>query len=119
VIQYLSVWGEYTVCFHDDEARLVQIPARWTSLLDPDPFVDAAAGRTPLHIECLARLADLVGCLDAREDDRDCKPNSATIVNVNMPSNGEAGVASASDERHILRIFERFSRRRVDSDMPM
>ena len=36
------------------------LPARWTSLADPDPFVIAAAGSAYFRLEDLIRLAELM-----------------------------------------------------------
>jgi len=36
------------------------LPARWTSLAAPDPFVIAAAGRAYCRLEDLIRVAELI-----------------------------------------------------------
>ncbi|MHC4091879.1 MAG: DUF5372 family protein, partial [Planctomycetota bacterium] len=53
-------WGEDRVVFHDADGRLISLPARWTSVCVPDPFVVVAAGRAPFRVEDLLRLAELV-----------------------------------------------------------
>ena len=54
-------WGEDRVYFHDDNGRLVAIPAAWTSVFPPDPFVRVAAGRSPFRAHDLLELARLLG----------------------------------------------------------
>ena len=41
------------------------LPARWTSMAPPDPFVIAAAGRTYFRLEDLIRVAELIKDLRA------------------------------------------------------
>jgi Family of unknown function (DUF5372) len=41
------------------------LPARWTSLAAPDPFVIAAAGRAYFRVEDLIRLAEQMRELEA------------------------------------------------------
>jgi hypothetical protein len=51
-------WGEDRACFHDEHGELKSLPAAWTDVVEPDPFVIVAAGRSPLHIDDLLALAD-------------------------------------------------------------
>ena len=44
----------------------MSVPAEWTDLVAPDPFVMVSAGRSPFHIADLVELARLVGELDDR-----------------------------------------------------
>ena len=44
----------------DSQGRLRMIPARWTSLAPPDPFVAASASRSWFRVEDLLALSDLV-----------------------------------------------------------
>jgi hypothetical protein len=48
------------VCFYDEQGRLRTMPATWTSVVEPDPFVTLAAGRSPFRVVDLLRLADLL-----------------------------------------------------------
>ena len=41
----------------------MSLPAEWTDVVAPDPFVVVSRGRSPFHLESLARLADLVTSL--------------------------------------------------------
>jgi len=56
-------WGENRVYFHDDEARLVSLPAAWTSVFSPDPFVVISAGRSAFRVQDLLDLAQLLARL--------------------------------------------------------
>ena len=51
-------WGEDRVYYHDEEGRLCSIPTSWTSLAMPDPFIEAADGRTHFRFEDLLRLTE-------------------------------------------------------------
>jgi hypothetical protein len=51
-------FGEDRVFYRDAEGRMRYLPARWTSLAVPDPFVIAAAGRAYFRLEDLIRLAE-------------------------------------------------------------
>ncbi|MBI3458151.1 MAG: hypothetical protein HY002_20445 [Candidatus Rokubacteria bacterium] len=55
-----QAWSYDRVCFHDDQGRLISLPAGWTSVVAEDPFVAMAAGRSALHIVALQTLASLV-----------------------------------------------------------
>ena len=57
--QYLA-WGEDRVCFRDDKGGLRYLPAAWTSIAPPDPFVRTSAGRSHFRVEDLLRLASLI-----------------------------------------------------------
>lgn len=51
-------WGEERVYYRDQDGRMRFLPARWTSLATPDPFVLAAVGRAYFRLEDLIRLQD-------------------------------------------------------------
>ena len=42
------------------EDRVRSLPARWTDVDGPDPFLALAAGRTPFRVEDLLALARIV-----------------------------------------------------------
>src|SRR6058998_377590 len=44
-------WGEDRVYYRDQAGRVRFLPARWTSLATPDPFVLTAAGRAYFRLE--------------------------------------------------------------------
>jgi hypothetical protein len=66
-VTYRHNWGEHRVYFHNDEGRLVSLPAAWTSVCAPDPFVVISAGRSPFRILDLLELARLVAGLHQGE----------------------------------------------------
>jgi len=48
-------WGEERVYYRDENGRTRFLPARWTNLAAPDPFVVTAAGRAYFRVEDLIR----------------------------------------------------------------
>jgi Family of unknown function (DUF5372) len=62
-VTYRHNWGENRVYFHDDEGRLVALPAAWTSVFSPDPFVVLSAGRSAFRVQDLLELARLLDSL--------------------------------------------------------
>jgi hypothetical protein len=63
LLDYRNAWGEDRVYFHDDTGQFRRLPASWTDVVGEDPFVAVAAGRSPLRVEDLLRLAELVARL--------------------------------------------------------
>ncbi len=57
-------WGEEILYYHDQEGRLVPVPARWTDTVPPDPVVSISAGRSPFRLEDLLELSRLVTALE-------------------------------------------------------
>ena len=53
-------WGEDRVTFFDDDGHLRSLLATWTNVDEPDAFTRAAAGRSWLRTDDLARLRVLV-----------------------------------------------------------
>jgi Family of unknown function (DUF5372) len=66
-MEYRQAWGEDRVYFLDSSGQLQRLPASWTDVVGEDPFVAVAAGRSPLRVEELLRLADLVLMLRREE----------------------------------------------------
>ena len=60
LVSYYKTWGEDRVYFHDEDQRLRAMPADWTSLAAPDPFVIIAAGRSWFRIADLLELAQMI-----------------------------------------------------------
>jgi len=60
LVTYRLNWGEERVYFDDDEGRLCSVPAGWTSLSPPDPFVVVSAGRSPFRVADLLELSRLL-----------------------------------------------------------
>lgn len=62
---YKCTWGEDRAYYDDGKGRMAAIPACWTDLVAPDPFVAAADGRSPLHWGSLVDLAGIVASLES------------------------------------------------------
>ena len=74
---YAHTWGEHKVFFKEPgEERLRSMPASWTDVEGPDPFLTLAGGRALFRVEDLFRLAAELRELRARR----CKANSAATV---------------------------------------
>lgn len=64
MIEYRHAWGEERVYFLDSSGQMQRLPATWTDVAAVDPFVTVAAGRSPLRVEDLLQLVDLIERLD-------------------------------------------------------
>jgi Family of unknown function (DUF5372) len=53
-------WGEDRVFFFADGGQLTSLPAGWTDVDPPDPFVAIADGRSMFRVEDLLALALLL-----------------------------------------------------------
>ena len=89
---YRHNWGEDRVYFHDDDGRLVSVPAQWTNVLASDPFVALSRGRSAFRVQDLFELVGLIGDIrkGGRKDGRGkghvgCQGDYAQIVKRNMP----------------------------------
>jgi hypothetical protein len=66
-----QTWGEDRVFFYDDEDGTVcSLPVGWTDAAPADVFVTVAAGRSPLRVEDLVVLRELVTELGATDSRR-------------------------------------------------
>jgi hypothetical protein len=74
-------WGEDCVYYRDPKGRMRFLPARWTSMSMPDPFLLVAAGRAYFRLEDLIRLNDRL-----REVQGTSIPESDPCVKENMPT---------------------------------
>ena len=73
-VVYRQNWGEDRVHLRDEGGQLFSMPAGWTDVAVPDPFVVVAAGRGPFTTEGLLAAADLVDRFRARRHgDQDVK----------------------------------------------
>ena len=61
-------WGEGRVHLHDENGLLFSLPAGWTDVAAPDPFVVVAAGRCPFTAGGLLTVADLIDRFRVRRD---------------------------------------------------
>ena len=60
LVTYQVTWGHPRVYFHDNQGQLVSVPAGWTDVFPPDPFVRLAAGRSAFRLVDLVELAKLL-----------------------------------------------------------
>ena len=57
-------WSEVRVFYHGSSDRLLSIPAAWTTLSEPDPFIALTDGRAAFRCEdllALRRYLDALG----------------------------------------------------------
>ena len=60
LIWYAYAWGEERVHYEAEDGRAVSLPASWTDILPPDPFVAISAGRSWFRVEDLVELVNLL-----------------------------------------------------------
>lgn len=53
-------WRADRVYVYDAADDLVSLPAEWTDVVAPDPFVVVSAGRSPFRVADLVELSELV-----------------------------------------------------------
>jgi hypothetical protein len=68
MVEYRHAWGEERVYFLDASGQMQRLPAAWTDVAGEDPFVAVAAGRSPLRVEDLLQLVDLLDRLRVSEE---------------------------------------------------
>ncbi len=73
--------------FEDQEGRVRALPASWTSVVAPDPFVALSAGRSFFRIQDLVHLVAFV-----REREERCKEDFADSVKKNRPPTADCDV---------------------------
>jgi len=61
-------WRADRVYLFGAGGELVALPAEWTDVVAPDPFVVLSAGRSPFHVADLVELVHLVEELASRRD---------------------------------------------------
>ncbi len=62
-------WGEERVYYFERDGSVATIPARWTSIMAPDPFVTASSGRSCFCLRDLLELSRLLNRLEGNDDD--------------------------------------------------
>jgi Family of unknown function (DUF5372) len=55
-----EAWNEDRVYFEDDGGHLQSIPAKWTDVVAPDPFIVIAAGRALFRPDDLTEIVGLL-----------------------------------------------------------
>lgn len=64
---YGHTWGDQRVFYRERSTRRVRsLPASWTDVASPDPFLVVAAGRALFRVAELLLLVDLLGQLAER-----------------------------------------------------
>ena len=71
-------WGEDRVFAFDEEGQLFSIPAGWTDVDPPDPYVAISAGRSPFRVADLLELAALIDRPRPSGQRRPVKPTTPT-----------------------------------------
>ena len=67
LVGYAHTWGEHRVFFRmPGEERVRSLPAAWTDIQGPDPFLVLADGRSCFRTDDLRALVRLVDELDRR-----------------------------------------------------
>jgi Family of unknown function (DUF5372) len=66
LLTYRITWGEERAYFYDHKGCLLHLPAHWTDVLEPDPFVVISAGRSCFRLTDLIELRRLLDELDAQ-----------------------------------------------------
>ncbi len=69
-------WADDRVFFFGDDGQLRSLPAGWTDVDPPDPFVAVAAGRSRFRVEDLVALASLLDGLRPVKPSRRVKRTS-------------------------------------------
>jgi hypothetical protein len=75
-------WAEDRVFYFGDDGQLTSLPAGWTDVDPPDPFVEVAAGRSAFRVEDLVALATLIDGL--RPAKRTGRVKRTTLVYVRL-----------------------------------
>jgi Family of unknown function (DUF5372) len=72
-------WAEDRVFYFGDDGQLISIPAGWTDVDPPDPFVAVAAGRSTFRVEDLVALASLLDGLRPVKPSRRVKRTTPSV----------------------------------------
>lgn len=71
LVGYAHTWGEHRVFYREPGSELVRsLPANWTDVEEPDPFLVLGEGRSYFRVEDLLSLA---GFLHELGQGRRCK----------------------------------------------
>jgi len=68
-VEHRLNWGEDRVYLRAGGGELFCLPAAWTDVVAPDPFVVIAAGRCPFTADDLLAVADMAERLRLRRED--------------------------------------------------
>src|SRR5579859_3393844 len=102
MVGFAHTWGEHRVFFHEPgQTRVRSLPAIWTDVVAPDPFVVLAAGRSYFRPLDLLELAHLLSELNSR-----CKQDSAVGVRGITPASRRSTTVR-DDSVHVRGTNER------------
>ena len=80
LVGFTHTWGEHRVFFRKPgDERVCSLPAGWTDVEDPDPFVVMAAGRSLFRPADLLALADVLEGLSSPRPRRRVKQTSPDV----------------------------------------
>jgi hypothetical protein len=81
LVGYAHTWGEHRVFFREPgQERVQSLPAGWTDVEGPDPFLVLSGGRAWFRVEDLVALVRLLDELDGG-----CQGDSAALDKAIMP----------------------------------
>lgn len=66
LVSYRKNWGEERVFFDIGGDTLVSLPARWTDVLPPDPWIALSQGRSLFRTDDLLELVELRRRIDSQ-----------------------------------------------------
>ncbi|MBU4176047.1 MAG: Y4bD/Y4pK family protein [Actinobacteria bacterium] len=69
IIKYGYAWDYERVFYYDEDGKLRSIPAIWTDICTPDPFLTVSRGRSLFKIQELLDLFLLLSRLKERTKD--------------------------------------------------
>ena len=72
-------WGEDRVFVFDGEGQMFSLPAGWTDVDAPDPYVAVSAGRSAFRVADLLELAALLDGIRPPAKRRRVKPTSPDV----------------------------------------
>jgi len=78
LITYRQNWGEDRIYFHDNQGKLVSIPAQWTSLFPDEPWISLSRDQSYFRVPDLLELIQLIN-LKTAVAPATCHLNSASF----------------------------------------
>jgi hypothetical protein len=80
LVGFAHTWGEYRVFFRKPaDQRVYSLPASWTDVEGPDPFVAQSAGRSLFRPSDLLALADLIESMRPAKRRSRVRPNTPSM----------------------------------------
>ena len=75
LIDHRNNWGENRVFFYDATGELKSLPAQWTSVIPPDPFIILSKGVSYFNIKNLIEIVNLIEGVKASKHTKNKKDN--------------------------------------------